>query len=488
MICTRVSAVEDDEEEEEEEYPKINDYCFSVDISGDKLFPEKRKLEGTPRQKNRQDQGSRKKPTTSNIPSSGCKAKRHAKEAKVEKDDMPTRTSTLPDQKVISILINGGSSINIIQLEALKSMNVPEAQIVSKSLVLVGFNGEAKSTIGEIKLPVYIEGEKARDVLEAKEQDVKEVSLDPANPDTKVLIGSNIPGDVEQELLDFLKGRMSTFTWKHEDMAEFERLLKSGMIGEVKFPRWLANVVVVQKKNGKWRVCVDYIDLNEAFPKDLFPLPHIDSMVDATTGHEMLTFIDASSGFPQIQMEPSDQEDTAFMTPTCIYCYTAMPFGLKNAGATYQRSSERCKEFYDILKKNKNFEWDEKHKEAFQALKKYLSSAPLLVKPEDNEPLSLYLAVSRNDVSAVLGKDHEGQQYPVYYVSKSLLDAETRTTIKSQALADFVGGFSNDIQHEADMEVQQLEETQEKRTLFTDGASNVPTEENDEADALANLR
>ena len=109
------------------------------------------------------------------------------------------------------------------------------------------------------------------------------------------------------------------------------------MIREVSFPKWLANVVVVEKKNGKWRVCVDYTDLNKACPKDPFPLPHIDSLVDATAGHEILTFMDASSGFQQIQMEPSDQEDTAFMTPTCIYCYKAMPFGLKNAGATYQR-------------------------------------------------------------------------------------------------------------------------------------------------------
>ncbi|KAM0010574.1 putative nucleotidyltransferase, Ribonuclease H [Helianthus debilis subsp. tardiflorus] len=109
------------------------------------------------------------------------------------------------------------------------------------------------------------------------------------------------------------------------------------MIREVEFPKWLANVVVVQKKNGKWRVCVDYTDLNKACPKDPFPLPHIDSMVDATAGHEMLTFMDVSLGYQQIQMEPSDQEDTAFMTPTCIYCYTAMAFGLKNAGATYQR-------------------------------------------------------------------------------------------------------------------------------------------------------
>ncbi|KAK9070324.1 hypothetical protein SSX86_010725 [Deinandra increscens subsp. villosa] len=90
------------------------------------------------------------------------------------------------------------------------------------------------------------------------------------------------------------------------------------------------------------------------------------------------------------------------------------------------RSSEKSKEFYDILKKNKKFEWGEKHEAALSSLKEYLSSAPLLMQPVKGEPLSLYLAVSGSSVSVVLVKDHEGQQHPVYYVSKTLLDAETR--------------------------------------------------------------
>ncbi|MFS7927074.1 putative reverse transcriptase/retrotransposon-derived protein, RNase H [Helianthus anomalus] len=90
------------------------------------------------------------------------------------------------------------------------------------------------------------------------------------------------------------------------------------------------------------------------------------------------------------------------------------------------RSSEKCKESYDIRKKNRKFEWGEKQESALQDLKQYLSTTPLLMKPEDGEPLSLYLAVSGNAVSVVLVKDHEGQQYPIYYVSKSLLHAESR--------------------------------------------------------------
>jgi hypothetical protein len=118
---------------------------------------------------------------------------------------------------------------------------------------------------------------------------------------------------------------------------EIDQLLDAEKIREVKYPDWLSNVVVVPKKNGKWRVCVDFTDLNKACPKDPFPLPHIDVLVDSTAGHEMLTFLDAWSGYNQIKMDPADQEKTSFISERGIYCYNVMPFGLKNAGATYQR-------------------------------------------------------------------------------------------------------------------------------------------------------
>ncbi|KAL1204508.1 RNA-directed DNA polymerase-like protein [Cardamine amara subsp. amara] len=117
--------------------------------------------------------------------------------------------------------------------------------------------------------------------------------------------------------------------------AEVDRLLEAGSIREVKYPEWLANPVVVKKKNGKWRVCVDFTDLNKVCPKDSFPLPHIDRLVEATAGHKLLSFMDAFSGYNQLQMHPEDQEKTAFITERGTYCYKVMPFGLKNAGATY---------------------------------------------------------------------------------------------------------------------------------------------------------
>ena len=93
----------------------------------------------------------------------------------------------------------------------------------------------------------------------------------------------------------------------------------------------------MKKANGKWRMGVDFTDLNKTCPKDSFPLPRIDQLVDSTAGHKLLTFMDAFSGYSQIKMGDEDQEKTAFITSQGLYCYKVMPFGLKNAGATYQR-------------------------------------------------------------------------------------------------------------------------------------------------------
>lgn len=165
----------------------------------------------------------------------------------------------------------------------------------------------------------------------------KLAKVDLTGDDKKVLIGEDLTSTLEANLVEFLTTRLDAFAWGHEDITgispevishklnvdssfapvqqkrrkfaaernkiindEMDRLLKAGMIKEVDYPEWLANVVIVQKKNGKWRVCVDYTDLNKACPKDPYPLPHIDKMVDSTAGHELLTFLDALSGFNQI--------------------------------------------------------------------------------------------------------------------------------------------------------------------------------------------
>ena len=110
-----------------------------------------------------------------------------------------------------------------------------------------------------------------------------------------------------------------------------------GFIREVEYPKWLAIMVVVLKKEDKSQVCVNYTNLNDVCPKDSFPLPRINQIVDSTTRHSMLSFIDDFSSYHQIPMFQSDEEKTSFVTPHGIHCYKVMPFGLKNIGATYQR-------------------------------------------------------------------------------------------------------------------------------------------------------
>ncbi|XP_075503970.1 uncharacterized protein LOC142541298 [Primulina tabacum] len=103
---------------------------------------------------------------------------------------------------------------------------------------------------------------------------------------------------------------------------QVKELLKAGNIREIQFPTWLSNVVLVPKSTGKWRMCVDFRDLNKACPKDHYPLPRIDQLVDSTSGFELLSFMDAYQGYHQIPLAKSDQDKSSFIT---------------SGGATYQR-------------------------------------------------------------------------------------------------------------------------------------------------------
>jgi len=122
---------------------------------------------------------------------------------------------------------------------------------------------------------------------------------------------------------------------------EAEKLMKAGFIQEAHYTTWLANVVMVKKSNGKWRMCTDYTDLNRACPKDAYPLPNIDRLVDGASVNKLLSFSDAYFGYNQISMHPRDKLKTTFMTDSANYYYEVMPFGLKNAGATYQRLMDK---------------------------------------------------------------------------------------------------------------------------------------------------
>ncbi|XP_023891886.1 uncharacterized protein LOC112003895 [Quercus suber] len=186
-------------------------------------------------------------------------------------------------------------------------------------------------------------------------QEVKVIPVD----STKVLkIGTALPTSMKEKMISFLRANQDVFAWKHEDMPrinrknakkqrifapkhnkavteEVEKLLEADFIKEVFYPNWLANVVMIKKSNGKWRMCIDFTDLNKACPKDSFPLPRIDQLVDSTAGHKLLSFMDTFSGYNQILMDEDDQEKTSFVTNQGLYCNKVMPFGLKNTEATY---------------------------------------------------------------------------------------------------------------------------------------------------------
>ena len=158
---------------------------------------------------------------------------------------------------------------------------------------------------------------------------------------------------------------------------EVEKQFNAGFLIVAKYPQWVANVVPVPKKDGKVRMCVDYRDLNRASPKDDFPLPHIDILVDNTTKFSLFSFMDGFSGYNQIKMAPEDIEKTTFITPWGTFCYKVMSFGLTNDGATYQRAMVTIHkeiEVYvdDMIAKS---QYEEEHlvnlKKLFERLRKF---------------------------------------------------------------------------------------------------------------------
>ena len=249
-------------------------------------------------------------------------------------------------------------------------------------------------------------------------EELEPVPLD-YDPEHLAYIGSKLAEDLKGLLTQFLRQNKDVFAWKQADMGSIDptvithrlnvspsfkpikqkrrsfaperqkaineevgKLFQAGAIREVEYPEWLANVVLVKKANGKWRLCIDFTDINKACPKDSFPLLRIDLIVDATVGHELLSFMDAFLGYNQISMDPDDQEKTSFITTQGTYCYRVMPFGLKNEGATYQRLVNRMfqkkigttMEVYidDMLLKSTATKFHIAHlSEAFQILRNY---------------------------------------------------------------------------------------------------------------------
>jgi hypothetical protein len=126
--------------------------------------------------------------------------------------------------------------------------------------------------------------------------------------------------------------------------AEVHRLLEARFIEPIAYPTWLANVVMVQKKSGKWRMCIDFTTLNKACPKDNFPLPQIDKIVYSAAGCEVMSLLDCFLGYHQIYMKEEDKASTSFITPFGTYYFVRMPEGLKNVGSTFSRLTKKVLE------------------------------------------------------------------------------------------------------------------------------------------------
>jgi hypothetical protein len=202
----------------------------------------------------------------------------------------------------------------------------------------------------------------------------KTVPLDQATPKQTVIISEDLTSHDEERLLSCLSKNKDAFAWSALDLvgvsrsiiehslgidpsvrpkkqrlrkmsdekteaakAEVHRLLEANFIEPVAYPTWLANVVMVQKKSGKWRMCIDFTGLNKACPKDNFPLPQIDKIVDSAAGCEVMSLLDCFSGYHQIYMKEEDKANTSFITPFGTYCFIRMPEGLKNVGSTFSR-------------------------------------------------------------------------------------------------------------------------------------------------------
>ncbi|XP_059623044.1 uncharacterized protein LOC132266209 [Cornus florida] len=264
------------------------------------------------------------------------------------------------------ILIDNGSLADILFLGVYDKLKIGREKLRPMKSPLVGFSGDKVYPLGAVTLPVTaganpkqvtvmvdfvvvdcpssyniilgrttlnamkaitstyhlllrfpteyeLEGRDRPDVHRAEPiEALEEVILGDGEAEKKVSIGSLLPQVSKMNLLNssgriemYLHGRMKTCRAISE---EVEKLLKADFIQEVYYPDWLANVVLVKKANGKWRLCVDFTDLNKACPKDNFPLPRIDMLIEGMAGHELLSFMDAYSRYNQISMYTSDRE------------------------------------------------------------------------------------------------------------------------------------------------------------------------------------
>ncbi|GJT19437.1 reverse transcriptase domain-containing protein [Tanacetum coccineum] len=428
-------------------------------------------------------------------------------------------------------------------------------------------------------------------VNKVKEERIK-VAINPEHPEQTRSLDifawtptdmTGVPRQIAEHRLNVRKGCQPVRQKKRGQAAErnvaindeVSKLVTAGIMREVHYHDWLSNPVMVKKSDNSWRMCVDFKDLNKACPKDGYHLPEIDWKVESLCGFSFKCFLDAYKGYHQIQMAEEDEEKTAFITNQGIFCYTKMPFGLRNAGATYQRlvdktfhgqigrnlevyvddlviksrtedevvrdieetfktlrkinmklnpkkctfgveegmflgyqvntkgikicpdkvdavlslqspkclkdvqrlngklaslnrflakSAEKSLPFFKTLKKctkKSDFLWTEEAEAAFRQMKEHIAKLPMLTAPEEQEELIVYLAASKEAVSAVLMTEREARQMPIYFVSRALRGPEPNAPSLMEIQAKRSRGYN----HETKRPLW-LTRDQNPRTLF----------------------
>ncbi|XP_043693111.1 uncharacterized protein LOC122643562 [Telopea speciosissima] len=399
------------------------------------------------------------------------------------------------------------------------------------------YSSEDDNILEHHKLLEQLEQRRAQPVRE----DTNLINLGNDQCPRMIKIGSSLNNDETSQMVSLLKEFEEVFAWSYKDMPGVdpkivqhrlptypdsspvkqklrrmrpewsekirEEIIKqwnAGFLQVTQYPQWLSNILSVPKKDGKVRMCVDFRDLNKVSPKDDFLLPHIDILVNNTAGHGLLSFMDGFLGYNQISMCLKDRDKTTFTTPWGTFCYKVMPFGLKNAGATYQRAatailhvmihkevekcvfgaragkllgflvSERgievdpdkikaitempppriekevrgffgriqyinrfisrltttCEPIFKLLRKKEPKEWNDDCQDAFIQIKEYLLCPPILIPPVLGEPLLLYLSVGEASIGSIMSQinQRDGEEHAISYLSKKLLEYETRYT------------------------------------------------------------
>uniref|UniRef100_A0A2N9GX94 Uncharacterized protein n=1 Tax=Fagus sylvatica TaxID=28930 RepID=A0A2N9GX94_FAGSY len=270
-----------------------------------------------------------------------------------------------------------------------------------------------------------------------------------------ISISKSLSAKERKCLIDLLHEYKDVFAWDYHEMPAGDRPGASGSFFELEpGTRPVHPRCVKHAGQEKERADQMLVTFEKGMSKDEFPLPNMDLLIDSAAGHAMFSFMDGFSGYNQIRMSTRDAEKTAFRTPIGNFYYTVMPFGLKNAGATYQRTmtamfhdmmhkeiedyvehsgevQEKGGSSWNLKKGGSSLVWQQRvpffPRRAFEKIQQIMTKLPTVCAPVPGRPLRLYLASNSEAIGGLVAQeDEEGTERPIYYVSRALKDAETR--------------------------------------------------------------